>query len=155
MEWVTITAATANGINVLNPTSKTIDIGLRTTGVTAGSYGGSTQIPSLVIDAFGRITSVANNTVSTTISLAGGSGSGSVSGGGTLTLSGGTGVTIGLSSSNSGISYKLYRGATLVTTVTGTGSANHSSHYKGATSQYFGTTSVAEAKNFYPASPPE
>ena len=155
-DTLTITAATANGINVLNPSSKTIDIGLRTSGVVAGGYGNTTSIPSITVDAFGRVTSVSNNTiyvppgtsivantgqltanaatgivalglattavsagnyggstqipvlaidaygritsasntsVSTTISLAAGSGSGSVSGGGTLTVSGGTGIS--------------------------------------------------------------
>ena len=49
-DTLTITAATANGINVLIPSSKTIDLGLRTTGVTSGWYGGSTQIPSINVD---------------------------------------------------------------------------------------------------------
>jgi hypothetical protein len=120
----TITAATANGINVLNPSSKTIDLGLRTSGVTSGTYGGSTNIPVLVVDGFGRVTSAANVAVSTTINLAGGSGSGSVSGGGTLTVSGGTGITTSVSGStitvtNSGVT--SFNGATGAITF---GSAN-------------------------------
>jgi hypothetical protein len=92
-DTLTITAATANGINVLNPSSKTIDIGLRTSGVTSGTYGGSTNIPVITTDAFGRVTSAANVAVSTTINLAGTSGTGSVSGGGTLTFNGNTGIS--------------------------------------------------------------
>jgi hypothetical protein len=93
-DTLTITSATANGINVLNPSSKTIDLGLRTTGVTAGNYGGSTQIPVLNVDAFGRVTSASNTSVSTTINLAGTTGTGSVAGGGTLTFASNNGVVI-------------------------------------------------------------
>jgi hypothetical protein len=92
-DTLTITAATANGINVLNPSSKTIDLGLRNSGVTSGNYGGSTQIPVLAVDAFGRITSASNVAVSTTINLSANNGSGSVSGGGTLTVIGNTGIS--------------------------------------------------------------
>ena len=85
-DTLNITSAVANGINVLaNNTTKTIDIGLRTSGVTAAWYGGSTQIPSINVDSFGRITSIANNTISTSITLAANTGSGTVAGGGTLT----------------------------------------------------------------------
>lgn len=60
---------------------------LPVSGVTGGVYGGSTQIPVLTIDSTGRITSAANSGVSTTITLNGSSGTGSVSGGGTLNVS--------------------------------------------------------------------
>ena len=70
-----------------------IALTLSTTGVTAGNYGSATSIPTIVVDAKGRVTSITSNAVSTTISLASGSGSGSVSGGGTLTVSGGTGIS--------------------------------------------------------------
>lgn len=98
-DTLTITAASANGINVLNPSSKTIDFGLRTSGVTAGNYGSSTNIPVISVDAFGRITSASNSSISTSISLSGTSGTGSVSGGGTLTFSGNYGVTASASGS--------------------------------------------------------
>ena len=93
-DTLTITSATANGINVLNPTSKTIDLGLRTSGVTAGSYGTSTAIPAFTVDGFGRITSASTNSVSTTINLTGTTGSGSVSGGGTLTFASNNGFVV-------------------------------------------------------------
>jgi hypothetical protein len=98
-DTLTITAASANGINVLNPSSKTIDFGLRTSGVTAGNYGSSTNIPVISVDSFGRITSASNSSISTSISLSGTSGTGSVSGGGTLTFSGTYGVTASASGS--------------------------------------------------------
>ena len=77
-----ITANLSSGQNV--------GLSLTATGVTAGNYGSATSIPTIVVDTKGRITSVTSNAVSTTITLAGGSGSGSVSGGGTLTVNGTT-----------------------------------------------------------------
>jgi len=81
---------------------------LSSTGVTAGNYGSATSIPTIVVDAKGRVTSITSNAVSTTISLGAGSGSGSVAGGGTLTVSGGTGITTSVTGStytitNSGV----------------------------------------------------
>lgn len=81
---------------------------LSSTGVVAGNYGSATSIPTIVVDAKGRISSITTNAVSTTISLSSGSGSGSVSGGGTLTVSGGTGITTSVTGStytitNSGV----------------------------------------------------
>ena len=77
-----ITANLSSGQNV--------GLSLTVTGVVAGNYGSATSIPTIVVDTKGRITSVTSNAVSTTITLAGGSGSGSVSGGGTLTVNGTT-----------------------------------------------------------------
>ena len=69
-------------------------VSIANTGVTAGSYGNTTSIPSITVDAYGRVTAVSNNSVSTTINLAGTTGSGSVSGGGTLTFASNNGVVI-------------------------------------------------------------
>ena len=115
-DTLNITSAVANGINVLaNNTSKTIDIGLRTSGVTSGVYGGSTNIPVITFDSFGRATSASNVAVSTTINLSGNTGSGSVAGGGTLTIQGGTSISTSVSGStitinNSGVT--SFNGAT-------------------------------------------
>ena len=72
---------------------------LANSGVTAGSYGNTTTIPSITVDAYGRITAVSNNSVSSTINLSGTSGTGSVSGGGTLTFSSSNGFVASVSSS--------------------------------------------------------
>ena len=56
----TITSAVANGINIINTASNTIDLGLTTTGVSAQTYGNTTSIPSITVDSYGRITSVSN-----------------------------------------------------------------------------------------------
>ena len=94
-----ISAAAANGINILNPSANTIDFGLRTTGVTVNTYGNTTSIPSISVDAFGRVLSISNNAISTSFSLAGTSGTGTISGGGTLTFAGSSGVTAAVSGS--------------------------------------------------------
>jgi hypothetical protein len=91
----TVTSVVASG--------NTITIADMASGVSAGSYGTSTAIPVLAIDTYGRVTSASTTGISTTITLAGGSGSGSVSGGGTLTLNGST----GLSTSVTGSTYTL------------------------------------------------
>jgi len=77
---------------------------LANSGVTAGSYGNTTTIPSITVDAYGRITAVSNNSVSSTINLSGTSGTGSVSGGGTLTFASNNGITASASGSTITIS---------------------------------------------------
>jgi hypothetical protein len=64
---------------------------LATSGVTAGSYGSSTQIPTFAVDAKGRVTSASNVAISTTINAAGNTGTGSFATGGTLTIVGSNG----------------------------------------------------------------
>lgn len=82
-----------------NVSSGPTGLSLTTTGVTAGNFGNATSIPTIVVDSKGRITSVTANSVSTTISLSGTSGTGSVAGGGTLTFAGSYGVTASASGS--------------------------------------------------------
>lgn len=67
---------------------------LKTTGVTAGTYGGQTEIPVFTVDDKGRISSAANVSVATTLNFAGDSGSGTVDLlTDTLTIAGGAGIT--------------------------------------------------------------
>ena len=72
---------------------------LSSTGVSAGTYGSGTSVPTIVVDSKGRITSVTTNVISTSFSLAGTTGTGTLAGGGTLTFAGSYGVTASASSS--------------------------------------------------------
>jgi len=97
-----------------------VGLNLTATGVVAGNYGSATSIPTIVVDSKGRITSVTSNVVSTTITLAGGSGSGSVAGGGTLTIDG-TSNQITTAVSGSTITIALAQNITAPGNVTVTG----------------------------------
>jgi hypothetical protein len=74
---------------------------LTNTGVTAGTYGGSTQIPTFVVDEDGRVTAAANVSVATTLAIAGDTGTDSINLiSDTLTVTGRDGITTAVISSN-------------------------------------------------------
>jgi hypothetical protein len=95
---------------------------LANTAVTPGSYGGATNIPAIVIDAQGRITSASNAAISTSFTVAGDTGSETISGGDTLTIAGGTGLTsvasgtdtVTLNLDNTAVTPSTYGGAASV-----------------------------------------
>jgi hypothetical protein len=67
---------------------------LTNTGVSSGTYGGTTNVPVFTVDADGRITYAANVSVGTTLGFAGDSGTGSLDLlTDTLTVKGGAGLT--------------------------------------------------------------
>ena len=75
-----------------------VTLDLADTGVSANSYGSTTAIPVLAIDAKGRITSASTASISTDLTVGGDSGSDeTISTGETLTVSGGTNVTTTMS----------------------------------------------------------
>ena len=93
---------------------------LANTAVTPGSYGGTTNIPAIVIDAQGRITSASNAAISTSFTVAGDSGTNqTIAGGDTLTIAGGTGLssvgsntdTVTLNLDNTAVTPSTYGGA--------------------------------------------
>jgi hypothetical protein len=80
-------------MSVDGSSDQNISVVLANTAVTAGTYGGGTQIPTFSVDAKGRITSAANVAISTAFNLYGDSGVTAVAGGDSLTLEGGDGIT--------------------------------------------------------------
>jgi len=84
-----------NGIIVSGTTGEnwTPNLTLSATGVTASTYGGTTSIPVLTVDQWGRITSASNTAVTTSFTLAANAGTpDTLSGGDTLRITGGTGI---------------------------------------------------------------
>lgn len=70
-----------------------ITVALGASGVTATTYGGTTNIPVIEVDTYGRITSASNATISTDLLIAGNQGTDTVSlATETLNISGGTGI---------------------------------------------------------------
>jgi hypothetical protein len=113
-----------------------VTISLEDTAVTPGEYGGSTNIPVIVIDQQGRITSAANTAISTSFTLAGDIGTDTFSTGETLAVVGGNGIhtavtdntftvtnqgVISIASAGHGISFNSANG-NVTATFTGVGS---------------------------------
>ena len=101
---------------------------LTSSGVTAGSYGNTTTIPTVTVDVYGRVTSIANNTVSSSLSTSANTGTGSVSllnqtlqiisSNTQLVNVVASGNTITISHPNSGVTAGTYGSASAIPTVT-------------------------------------
>ena len=93
-----ISLSANSGQVTANASTGNIEFGLATTAVSAGTYGGSSQIPSFIVDTYGRLTFAGNNSVTTSFTIAGNTGTPDVvNGGDTLTFKGdGTGIVTGI-----------------------------------------------------------
>jgi len=75
-------------------TAGTTSLALKTTGVTAGSYGSSTEIPTFTVDSKGRLSAAGTAALATTLNISGDSGSDGIALlSETLSFVGGTGIT--------------------------------------------------------------
>jgi len=80
----------------------TLTVDLSDTGVSAGTYGGVTSIPVFTVDTEGRLTTASNVSISTTLQVAGDSGTASIPSSETLTINGRDGITtLAVDSNNS------------------------------------------------------
>jgi hypothetical protein len=66
-------------------------------GLSAGAYGSSTEIPVVTVAANGRVTAISTQSISTSFTLTGDTGTTTISGGDTLTVTGGVGITSNVS----------------------------------------------------------
>jgi hypothetical protein len=94
----TLSIAGGTGIETsIVAASGEVVVALSDTAVSAGTYGSATLIPTLTIDAQGRVTAASASFVSVNSGYAGDTGSGSVSTGSSLTIAGGTGLSTAFS----------------------------------------------------------
>ena len=110
---------------------------LATVNSNIGTFGSSTAIPVITVNAKGLITAISTTTISTTINLAGGSGSGSVNGGGTLTIAGGSGIVTSVSGTTVTVAANpgYTTTATAAGTTTLTATSSEAQFFTGSTTQ--------------------
>ena len=88
----TLTVAGGTGLTTAG-SGNTLTVSLDATAVSAGSYGSTTAIPVITVDAQGRLTSASTAAISTSWTLTGDSGTQTVAGGDTVDVAGGTNIT--------------------------------------------------------------
>jgi hypothetical protein len=121
-----LTIAGGTGLTTAG-SGNTVTVNLDDTAVSAASYGSSTAIPVLTVDAQGRITAASTASISTSFTSAADSGSSNtIDGGDTFTIAGGTGMssvasatdTITMNLDNTAVSAGSYGSATAIPTFT-------------------------------------
>ena len=105
-KWFTPRNLGVNGdatgiISVDGTANANIPLVLSNSGVAAGNYGSVTQIPTFAVDSKGRITSASNVSISTTLNIAGDTGTDAVAlATDTITFKGGDGITSNVFAAN-------------------------------------------------------
>ena len=108
-----------NTVSFNGSTDANLSVTLSATGVTAGTYGGSTNAAVITVDSKGRITSASNVASSSTLNIAGDSGTDAVAlTTDTITFVGGDGITTVAYSANSNVRFDVDN--TVVRTTGGT-----------------------------------
>ena len=98
----------ANSVSFDGSQNIELNLELTNTGVTAGNYGGNNQIPTFAVDVDGRITSAANVSVATNLSIAGDTGTDSIALlSDTLTFVGGDGITSVVDSVGNNVAFSV------------------------------------------------
>jgi hypothetical protein len=98
----------ANSVSFDGSQNITLNLELTNTGVSAGNYGGNNQIPTFAVDVDGRITSAANVSVATNLSIAGDTGTDSLALlTDTLTFVGGDGITSAVDSVGNNVAFSV------------------------------------------------
>jgi len=92
--------ASAPAISFNGAGAVALNLTLANTGVVAGTYGSSTNIPVFTVDAKGRLTSASNQAISSSFTISDGSVTDVFNNGETLTFTGSTGVTTLVSNNN-------------------------------------------------------
>jgi hypothetical protein len=119
----------SSSANASNLTTGTIPAArLPNSGVTVNTYGGTTQIPVLQIDATGRVTTASNTAISSTLPISGNTGTGSISlltqtlnvnsGNTSVITTSASGQTITISPVVSGVTAGSYGSATAIPVLT-------------------------------------
>ena len=121
-----LTIAGGTGLTTAG-SGNTVTVNLDNTAVSAASYGSSTAIPVLTVDAQGRITAASTASISTSFTSAADSGSSNtIDGGDTFTIAGGTGMssvasatdTITMNLDDTAVTAASYGSATAIPTFT-------------------------------------
>ena len=111
--WATSRSITINGdadwTVTLDGSSNVISsLTLATTGVLAGTYGGSSAIPVITVDSKGRVTNVSTSSISTTLAIqVGNTFDGINLASDTLTFAGGTGTTAELNTATNTVTFNI------------------------------------------------
>ena len=95
---ITINGDVDGSATMTNLGDTTITVTLDTVNADVGSYGSTTEIPTITVNEKGLVTAVSTNTISTAFNLYGDSGVDSIAGGGSYTIAGGEGIDTNVSS---------------------------------------------------------